>query len=675
MSAVSSMEPLTFRFGTMDNLEGRPGLEAVYPRCQSPEPLLHRPTPVNIARSVSPTADPTPCALRENPVEDCSHAKLVNWIWRSRATAFHLEDRQRNECPMPLCRQVFNDFDGMITHLHGCAEVAKGLYWCWDCHRAEEFPLSHCRSCKYTWTQSNSILGNTMKKVKRVLSNSSNSLKKSLKGKRTRKDTNVSPVSPTTPVSELFGRDAPVPDPASPTTPISELSGREAPVPELQSSVPPYDSHFHTQSSQPQPLVSPNPWANFVSVQAVDSVARQSPLTTYPAELPAATSGFLGLTCIASLVNAADRSSPLTNGALCESPTTMEDASNLMDFVSWTQPKSSSWSSTVTYISQGSRDFTVPQSHLSELEGSVMPDFGNDLRGLESNSFLGESIPQSIETQASEEYVPPAKQFTLEHAHANGSNDFRLSLSYDDCSTSRATEHSRTTHTPTLHEIRFQGIDSIQGGTSSLDSDAFFQRSLPLVHNVSDQLYRTSHDISGYNLEIMRQYNMERPQPVPESTQARQNSWSSSSSTTLDYNERQNLPLHIPKQMIAELPATTLSHPDARQPPGTITRHRARTIRKRTEKKRCPDPNCPYTAEGPSRSKLLKRHMKTHEDMEDWFECGFSSLDGSVCRKNYNRRDNLREHQKREQHRHGGREKMLLRKRLPGGPKYKPEIH
>lgn len=446
--------------------------------------------------------------LRENLVEDCSHAKLVNWIWHSRANASHLDDSQRNECPMPLCRKVFSDFPGMIAHLHGCPEVATGLYWCWDCYRAEVFPVSHCRSCKYTWAQSSSIFGNTMKKVKRALSDP---FRRSLKGKRTRKDTNVSPVTSTTATSPTT--------PTPPTTAISELFGNS--VHELQSPIPPYDQYFQPQhSSQLQPLASPSPWANFASIEPADPVARQAPRTAYPAELPAhsapcldffiapssgrpvpssspsnasslsfrtrsqqprgslvslasprlsvvGSENFSPLSVPATTADAAGRSSPLADSVLCESPTTLEDASDLnQDFSCWPQPKPSSWSSIDTYIGHAG-DVTDLRPAVCELEGSLpdttMRRFGDNITKVGSTSLRRKSIPQTINTQAAVGYEWPAKEFTPQHTRTIASNEEFVTVPHDGDNVSRVIQNSLAALVPTLYDNSFQSIGSMGG--------------------------------------------------------------------------------------------------------------------------------------------------------------------------------------------------------------------
>lgn len=376
-----------------------------------------------------PPVAQTPNSLRENLVEDCSHAKLVNWVWRKRASAFHLDDRQRNECPMPLCRQLFNDFDDMIAHLQGCVEVARGWYWCWDCYRAEEFPLAQCRSCKCTWTQSSSTFSKTVKRVKRVLSNS---LRRSLKGKRTRKENNA-----LTPAL---------------ASPLSELSAH--PVPSLHTSTPPYDWYPTQESSPAHQTACADPWANFASIASVPSANTQSHFNNSLPELSASTSDYSNfffslpppgrstasssLTTNVSLLSfgspsqqrrgslvstATPRSSvsgsqvlspfsplsttitgaasyPLTDRVVCESPTEMEDASETNQARGpWAHPKAPSWSSTMTYVSHGgSIPDTLPR--FSELEGSPPdmngPQLFNQSGRSASTPFPEEFTPQTI---------------------------------------------------------------------------------------------------------------------------------------------------------------------------------------------------------------------------------------------------------------------------------------
>lgn len=172
---------------------------------------------------------------------------------------------------------------------------------------------------------------------------------------------------------------------------------------------------------------------------------------------------------------------------------------------------------------------------------------------------------------------------------------------------------------------------------------------------------------------MTRQYNTEMPQQKTGSTAARQYSWSSTSSTTIDCNERRDHLFPIVNPVIAGSPVTTMSRTDARHPPGTTIKRRIRATKSETKEESCP--YCDYTNGSIDRRKLVKRHMKTHEDTQEWFECGFSLPDGSVCIKGYNRRDNLRDHQRKKLHTHGGGEKKVLRKRLPGGPKYRPDIY
>lgn len=401
---------------------------------------------------------------------------------------------------MPTCRQLFNDFHQMITHLQDCPEVVRGLYWCWDCYRTEEFSLCHCRSCKHTWTQSNSTLGNTMKKVTRALSNS---LRRSLKGKRARKETSVPPVTPPTETSELFGNA----------------------VPNLQPSIAPCDPYSRQQSSQPQPLASSDLWANFASLESIDTSAPQTPLATYAAELPAelATSPgfFFGpspgqpMPSSSSLSNvslmsfhspnqpprgslvslasprssvggsrilsplsahpataggAAHTPSPLTDTVFCESPTTMEDGGDpSKNFASWAPLHSSSWSSGDTYIAPASDFADAQQPHFPELQGSLPETaalhFQNNLASLESNSFLADSMRPSVKIPAPEGYELPAKESRPEYVQAQGSSELCSSLSSDDRILSQVTQDSLATLSTALQEGTFQSHEGMLGGT------------------------------------------------------------------------------------------------------------------------------------------------------------------------------------------------------------------
>jgi hypothetical protein len=228
----------------------------------------------------------------------------------------------------------------------------------------------------------------------------------------------------------------------------------------------------------------------------------------------------------------------------------------------------------------------------------------------------------------------------------------------------------------TAHHL--QRLDGVQADTwvqSPLEPDAFFHQYLPAVHNICDQFYCNCHDRSAYHrwaVGFMRQYYGQTSLRQPVATESRQNSWNSSTSTALDWAEPHVRSDAASKQATPVPASKAVSSQQARRPHRSASRRRSRPIRRETKKEVCP--HCPYAAAGADRLKLLRRHIKTHEGTEELFECGFPSTDGSVCSKRYNRSDNLRSHQRRERHGNGGRERRLLRKRLPGGARFRPVI-
>jgi hypothetical protein len=208
-----------------------------------------------------------------------------------------------------------------------------------------------------------------------------------------------------------------------------------------------------------------------------------------------------------------------------------------------------------------------------------------------------------------------------------------------------------------------------------LEPDAFFNQYVPAVRSIPDQFYCNCRDRTDYHrcaVGFMRQYFSERSSSEPAATDLRQHSWDSSTSTTVDWVQQHVPPQSSVKPVFGDSAAKVASHQQTRRSHRTASKWRSRPTRRETRKEVCP--HCRYAATGTDRLKLLRRHMKTHNDTEELFECGFPSLDGSVCSKRYNRPDNLRSHQRKELHTHGGRERRLLRKRLPGGPKYRPDI-
>lgn len=177
-----------------------------------------------------------------------------------------------------------------------------------------------------------------------------------------------------------------------------------------------------------------------------------------------------------------------------------------------------------------------------------------------------------------------------------------------------------------------------------------------------DQLYCNCERSTGchhWAVEFMRQYYAESSRATPE-PETRQSSWNSNTSIIVSLNPTQT----------ESAPTSNLSLGEAAvSSPADQQRRRAGSGLRRES---CP--HCGYTPVGTDRRKLLRRHMLTHKDTEELFECGFLSLDGSVCSKTYNRPDNLRSHQRKEFHTHAGRQKRLLRKRLPRGARFRPDI-
>lgn len=380
----------------------------VYPSCLPLElpPPYGRP---NIERSASPAADPIPCALREDFIEDCSHAKLANFIWRRRATAHHLTDLQRNECPMPFCRKLFNDLGEMIFHLQRCPEVARGYYWCWDCYRAEKIPFAHQNS-----------FATTVKKVKRVLSKSL-----SFKRKRSRTEdqaastagpsaTGSSTTSPSPTVPEIFGRESPqelLGNPRLPPQCPDQLNSAELPgelpgelLPgsqypsqtgsaELPGKLPPapqYLKQLNSAELPGEPLPAPQypnyfapplarappaPSLSKVSVMSLNTSMRPrrgsqisliSPLTAMPL------AARRGLSPLFIESTAGETASPITDAPFCESPVQLDEPVCWPAQQSSSPTKASSWDSITTYAAPPK---DAPELAVScgpfELEGST----------------------------------------------------------------------------------------------------------------------------------------------------------------------------------------------------------------------------------------------------------------------------------------------------------------
>lgn len=168
----------------------------------------------------------------------------------------------------------------------------------------------------------------------------------------------------------------------------------------------------------------------------------------------------------------------------------------------------------------------------------------------------------------------------------------------------------------------------------------------------------------------MRQYYGNQSPHYYPTRDPRQNSWNSGSSTVVDWSALQ-LPLYSPKSPVYSV-TKSVTRRRRQSIPKALPRRNAVAMTQQAETETCP--MCSYAATGTDRHKLVRRHMKRHDETEELYQCGFPTMDGSVCEKSYNRRDNLRAHQKKEWHAHGGREKRLLRKRLPGGSKYRPDI-
>lgn len=535
-----------------------------------------------------------------------------------------------------------------MLHLDNCEELGKGEYWCQFCWRPEQFPISRSCSRQGSGSKTKAVLGG----VKRALSDSfskafSGKARKSASGSATSSRLASAQQSPSEPRSpggvavvahELQDTQVLPEAPAISYVDLMELPPEDLTV-ELDSVPLAVELPSTVDRNRPDRRVSALSHNSTNSARhslvSQPSITRQSCLIICPTAVT---------------------TSSLTDGYFCESPTEAAPSEwQPFAFSPNLAGKQGSWDSLATTATSGSSRQLSINTNTTSVVTTESDDGFPWFNQSSTTSFT------SFEQELTTPYQPSAAPnsgggtgfsdievvptSTQSHPTVPGSNPVPLS------------PPGNILKNASLQRVGLQGYSSF---------DEMQQHIHPLLH---------SHNATRWPLE---------PNPIPDpnalissvviteldagpaqtaafvmSPGSCQSQWDASlavSHAATFFNP--NL-THLPP---FELVSANTHKPTMQRPPGRLQRRTA-VRRKASDPLFCSNAECGYHARGPSRTKLVKRHEKTHEKEELAWVCGSAMKDGSECRDTFSRLDNLKKHRERSGHKDDGRELRQLRER------------
>lgn len=612
--------------------------------------------------------------MREMPTKDCPHARFVSWVIRNRQMVPGLDEQQRNECPMPICRGiVFGDFDSLVEHLQTCPEVARGLYFCLEHRLVEPFPLGSSRSCKCRWVRSRSLLKSVKQGMKQGMKKAipSSHWMPSLGGKRPLKSeepvslpasaASVVPESMCHGVAELTGQAV---RPELPTSfshqPPADYAPSEMgadltsspfcalPLEELPGE--PWDYANYNQSHRaqhatplyPQSTISSMGFSGSGSGSSVPQISPQSTLHSPGSQYPLSLNTTVG-----------DSPQVWTDINLCGSPTTIDTGGGAVN-LPWQEQRQHSSGSAPTFV-ESSIDTLSPACFpgldypLSELEDSSSQQ--HPPHGVSGTNFMA---GENAHDPAAGFFAPLSGVAASQTPHHNANHGFPV--------------NNETQH--------FEGLGYLpQGQQHALHGPG--QQPIPSLLDPS-----LDHPVASID-ELHRTFSSQDMEDIGISDLLSHEYFTNSTPTIARPSVGLAVPPSFPNDPHAAHPpfpatiAPNARHPPSPEPsPPTKRRkhthaHQSRaatpppgrkgnllptptvspTLPPEPEKKEpWPCSECEYVAHGRDRRKLMERHAKTHKEEEDVYECGFVGVDGVRCEKGYNRVDNLGQHRRKVGH-------------------------
>ena len=88
-------------------------------------------------------------SLRNFPRHKSSQLAFLAWVaYTRRYSGNAIAELELRRCPLLWCRTIFETQEEMLKHVYNCEHLAKGLYWCCHCQKAEKVGKDQCKKCQ-----------------------------------------------------------------------------------------------------------------------------------------------------------------------------------------------------------------------------------------------------------------------------------------------------------------------------------------------------------------------------------------------------------------------------------------------------------------------------------------------------------------------------------------------